>query len=73
MLELGVAVGLGLPVLLALGDEVDPQVFDFGLAEPGVSLLHLSDDHLSQAFRERFDDWVGAVREVARQALPDQT
>lgn len=62
-LELGVAAGLGLPVMLVLADGVDDAAFDFGAQEPGMALLRLTEDHRSQAFRERFDDWVGAVRE----------
>jgi uncharacterized protein YjbI with pentapeptide repeats len=67
-LELGVAIGLGLPVLLAMSDEISPSVFDYGAQEPYVHRVRLKDDHGSRPFRDAFDDWCGAVRENADRA-----
>jgi uncharacterized protein YjbI with pentapeptide repeats len=64
-LELGLAVGLGLPVLLAIADGVNPDIFDYSGREPHVHCIGLAEDHLSQSFRHPFDDWCGAVREQA--------
>jgi hypothetical protein len=65
-LELGLAVGLGLPVLLAIADGVDAGLFDYGGREPNVYCVGLTEHHLSRSFREPFDDWCGSVRERAR-------
>ncbi len=65
MIELGLAIGLGLPVLLAMAEGVDAEMFDFGLAEPGIALVRLDQEHRSHAFLQVFDDWLGAVRETA--------
>ena len=62
-LELGMAIGLGLPALIAVADGVSPGIFDFGVHEPNIYLVQLSDDHLSRAFRGQLDDWCGATRE----------
>ena len=70
-LELGIATGLGLPVLLAIADGVNPEAFDYSVDEPHIHPVALAADHLSRAFRQPFDDWSGAVREQARrQASP---
>jgi uncharacterized protein YjbI with pentapeptide repeats len=70
-LELGLAIGLGLPVLLAIADGVNPEAFDYGVDEPHIHPVGLGEDHLSRLFRRPFDDWCGAVREQARrQARP---
>ena len=62
-LELGVATGLGLPVLLAVADGVALEVFDYSAHEPHFYGVALAEDHSSRAFREHFDDWCGATRE----------
>jgi len=62
-LELGVATGLNLPVLLALADGVSPESFDYSSHEPHVFRVGLSENHLSRSFREQLDDWRGAVCE----------
>jgi uncharacterized protein YjbI with pentapeptide repeats len=64
-LELGIAVGLGLPILLAIADGVSPAVFDYGSQEPFLYRVGLTDDHTSRRFRSSFDDWCGAIREGA--------
>ena len=65
-LELGLAIGLGLPVLLAIAEGVNPEAFDYRLHEPQIHPVELGKDHLSRMFRQTFDDWCGAVREQAR-------
>lgn len=62
-LELGVATGLGLPVLLAVADGVSPKTFDYGSHEPHFYQVKLTEDHLARTVREQLDDWCGAVRE----------
>ncbi len=62
-LELGVATGMGLPVLLAVSDGVSSEIFDFGSHEPHFYQVNLAEDHLSRRFGEQLDDWCGAVRE----------
>lgn len=64
-LELGVATGLGLPILLAVAEGVSPEMFDYSAHEPHFYRVDLAEDHLGRAFRERFDDWCGATREQA--------
>ena len=65
-LELGVAFGLGLPVLLAVGEAVNPDAFDYGKVEPDLRQVALEQDHRSRAFMDPFDDWCGLVRESSR-------
>lgn len=64
-IELGMASGLNLPVLLAQANGVNPDTFDYGACEPDLYCVSMSEDHQSRKFRERFDDWCGAVREQA--------
>lgn len=64
-IELGMASGLGLPVLLAQAHGVSPKTFDYSVHEPNFYSVSLTEDHQSRSFRERFDDWCGAVREQA--------
>lgn len=65
-LELGVAFGLGLPVLLVLAEGVDLNAFDYGQAEPELRQVILENDHRSRTFIGSFDDWCGSVRETSR-------
>jgi hypothetical protein len=62
-LELGIAVGMGMPVLLAVADGVSPETFDYGSHEPNFYAVALEEDHRSRNFQEKLDDWSGAVRE----------
>jgi uncharacterized protein YjbI with pentapeptide repeats len=71
-LELGVAFGLGLPILLASGQAVDPDAFDYGKAEPELRQVLLEQDHRSRAFLDPFDEWCGLVRETSRRAARSQ-
>lgn len=64
ILELGIATGLGLPVLIAVSDGIDQATLNFDAVEPDFSKVVLARDHRSRQFGERFDDWVGAVREI---------
>lgn len=61
--ETGMAVGLGLPVLLAVASGVSDLTFDYSQQEPAMYRIDLATDHRSDAFRQAFDDWCGAVRQ----------
>jgi uncharacterized protein YjbI with pentapeptide repeats len=62
-LELGLATGMGMPVLLAVAEGVSSETFDYSSHEPNFYPVALNEDHRSRNFQEKLDDWSGAVRE----------
>jgi hypothetical protein len=64
-IEAGIAVALGLPLLLVREPGVEGGVFDVGSSDRFVHQATLSSDWLaSQAFRQPFESWVAEVRET---------
>lgn len=71
-IEAGMAVMLGIPMLVLRERDVTGGIFDIPPGEPGIYQAHLDDDWNEPAFLNTFSQWCSSVRENGRRSRATQ-